>query len=162
MGTGDHNVLLEQLRTFSSDPDREDFSRPNLIALLDLLATGLGEQLATKQGELEDGTHVFAEHSVVAQLSGLASALRDLDKGLTDPVLKRVGGKKNAARPWRLIKEDDVLFEALEIFQSMRKLQDRKAAAIALALKLRASGYKRRGKWLSWSNLYGLYSKHRW
>jgi hypothetical protein len=161
MGATDQGPFLDALRAFTSDTNRLEFTRPNLIALLDLLTDHLGGQLAIEQGVLEDGTHVEVEHPVVAQLTGLALALRDLDKGLTDPVLKRVGGKKNAARPWRLMKDDDVLFDTLEIFQQVRNLPNRKAAAKAMALKLRTSGYKRRGNWLSWGNLYALYHKYR-
>jgi hypothetical protein len=162
MATHDHDGLLDKLRTFASDPARTEFTRPNLTALLDVLTDHLDGALATSEGELEDGTLVEAQHPVAAQLSGLTAALRDLDQGLTDPVLKRIGGKKNSARPWRLKQDDDALFEALEVFQRMQNLPDLKAAAKGLAVKLQSNGYRRRGNRMKGSSLYSLYYKHRW
>lgn len=89
MGTADYDALLDNLRQLTSAPGHADFTRPNLIALLEVLTTHLGEALTSKLGELEDGTHVEAQHAVADLLSGLCSALRDLDNGLTDPVLRR-------------------------------------------------------------------------
>ena len=161
MGASDYDALLNSLRQLTRAPGNAEFTRPNLIALLEVLTTHLGEALASKLGELEDGTHVLAQHAVADLLSGLSSELRDLDKGLTDPVLRRLAGKKNSARPWRLRQEDDVLFEALEIFQRIKRLPDRKAAARRLAVTLQSSNYRRRGKKLSGLNLYSLYNKHK-
>ncbi len=161
VGTPDHHVLLDKLRALTSDPDRTEFTRPNLIALLDVLTGHLDEALAIPLGELEDGTLVEAQHPVAAHLSGLTAALRDLDQGLTDPVLKRIGGKRNAVRPWRLTRADDALFEALEIFQRTEKLPHLKAAAKLLALKLQFIGYRRRGKGIYGSSLYALYHKYK-
>lgn len=161
MGASDYDALLDNLRQLTSAPGHADFTRSNLIALLELLTTHLGEALASKLGELEDGTHVEAQHAVADLLSGLFSALRDLDKGLTDPVLRPITGKKNSARPWRLRQKDDVLFEALEIFQRIKRLPDRKAAARRFAVTLQSSDYRRKGKKLRWSNLYSLYNKYK-
>lgn len=161
MGASDYDALLDDLRQLTSTPANAEFTRPNLIALLEVLTTHLGEALASKLGELEDGTRVEAQHPVADLLSGLSSALQDLDNGLTDPVLLRSPGKKNSARRWRLRQEDDVLFEALEIFQRIKRLPDRKAAAWRLAVTLQASGYRRRGKRLSGSSLYALYNKYK-
>ena len=162
MATHDHDGLLDKLRTFASDPDTTEFTRPNLIALLDVLTGHLDEALATREGELENGTLVEAQHPVAAQLSGLTAALRDLDQGLTDPVLKRIGGKRNTVRPWRLKQDDDALFEALEVFRRLQKIPDIKAAAERLAVKLQPTGYRRRGKGMNGSSLKSLYYKHRW
>lgn len=161
MGAEQYDALLDSLRDLTADPARADFTRPNLIALLDILTIHLGEALAAKVGELEDGTHVETQHAVADLLSGLSSALRDLDNGLTDPVLRRIAGKKNSARPWRLRQEDDVLFEALEILQRIKRLPDKKAAARRLAVTLQSSDYRRKGKKLRGSNLYALYNKYK-
>lgn len=161
MGASDYDALLDNLRQLTSAPGNADFTRPSLIALLEVLTNHLGVALASKLGELEDGTHVQAHHAVVELLSGLSSALQDLDKGLTDPVLEPIRGRQNSARRWRLRQEDDVLFEALEIFQQIKRLPDRKAAARRLAVTLQASDYRRRGKKLGWSNLYSLYNKYK-
>jgi hypothetical protein len=157
MATHDHDVLLDKLRALTSDPDGTEFTRPNLIALLDVLTGHLDEAMATRLGELEDGTLVLARHPVVEQLSGLTAALRDLDQGLTDPVLKRIGGKKNAARPWQLKRKDDILLDAMEIFQRTHKFPSRKAAAMRLAVKLKSKRYRRKGKELDGGSLYALY-----
>lgn len=161
MGAEQYDALLDSLRELTADPANADFTRPNLIALLDILTNHLGEALASKLGELEDGTHVETQHAVADLLSGLSSALRDLDNGLTDPMLRRIAGKKNSARPWRLRQQDDVLFEALEIFQRIKRLPDRKAAARRLAVTLQSSNYRRKGKQMSGSNLYSLYNKYK-
>lgn len=161
MATHDHDVLLDKLRALTSDPDGTEFTRPNLIALLDVLTGHLDEPMATRLRELEDGTLLLARHPVVELLSGLTAALRDLDRGLTDPVLKRIGGKKNAARPWQLKRKDDILFEALEIFQKIQKFPTLKAAADRAAVKLQCTKYKRKGKGMTGNSLYALYYKHR-
>ncbi len=161
MVASSYDALLDSLRELTADPENAEFTRPNLIALLDVLNSNLCEALATKVGELEGGTHVQVEHAVTALLSGLISALRELDAGLTDPVLKRVNGRKNSARRWRLRQEDDVLFEALEIFQRIKGLSNRKAAAWRLAVTLKSSGYSRMGKQLSGASLYALYNKYK-
>lgn len=161
MGASDYNTLLDDLQKLTSAPGNADFTRPNLIALLETLTTHLGEALASKLGELEDGTHVEAQHAVADLLSGLSSALRDLDNGLTDPVLQRSPGKKNSARRWRLRQDDEVLFEALEIFQRIKRLPNRKAAARRLAVTLQSSDYRRSGKKLTGVSLYALYNKHK-
>lgn len=161
MDASDYDALLNDVRELTGVPDNAEFTRSNLIALLDVLTNHLGEALASKCGELEDGTHVEAQHPAADLLSGLSSALRDLDNGLTDPVLRRIAGKKNSARRWRLREEDDVLFEALEIFERIKRLPDRKAAARRLAVTLQSSNYRRRGKKLSGSNLYSLYNKYK-
>lgn len=162
MGASDYDAFLDSLRELTADPANAGFTRPNLIALLEVLTSHLDEALASKLGELEDGTHVETQHAVADLLSGLSSALRDLDNGLTDPVLQRIAGKKNAARPWRLRQEDDLLFEALEIFQRIKRLPDRKAAARRLAVTLQSSDYRRKEKKLRGSNLYALYNKYKY
>lgn len=161
MGTGQYDALLDSLRELTADPANADFTRPNLIALIEVLTTHLGEALASNLGELEGGTHVEAQHVVADLLSGLTLALRDLDNGLTDPVLLRSPGKKNSARRWRLRQEDDVLFEALEIFQRIKGLPNRKAAARRFAVMLQSFGYRRSGKMLNGASLYALYNKHK-
>lgn len=161
MGAREYDALLDSLRELTGTPGNADFTRPNLIALLEVLTSHLGEALASKLSELEDGTHVEAQHAVADLLSALSSALRDLDNGLTDPVLLRSAGKKNSARRWRLRRDDEVLFEALEIFQRIKRLPDRKAAAWRLAVTLQSSDYRRKGKKLSGSSLYSLYNKYK-
>ncbi len=160
MAQSDYDALLDSLRELTSDPDGAEFTRSNLIALLDLLTTHLGEALATKVGELGDGTSVQAEHPVVAQLSGLASALRDLDKGLTDPVVKRIAGNRNASRPWSVRRDDETLIEGLEVYRRVHKIKDIKAAARKAAMELRRNRYTRRGKSLRWQDLYNLIYRH--
>ena len=161
MDAEQYDALLDSLRELTADPARADFTRPNLIALLDILTIHLGEALAAKVGELEDGTHVETQHAVADLLFGLSSALRDLDNGLTDPVLLRSAGKKNSARRWRLRQDDEVLFEALEIFQRIKRLPNRKAAARRLAVTLQSSDHRRNGKTLKGASLYALYNKYR-
>lgn len=97
-----------------------------------------------------------------AQLSGLVEALRDLDIGLTDPVFRSALGNQNARRNWRVRQEDNALIEGLEVFQRVRKIKHRKAAAMKAASELRRSKYTRRGKELLWLNLYNLYSRHKY
>ena len=161
MADPDYDALLDNLRALTSDPDNAEFTRPNLIAVLEIVTAHLDDALALNVGKLEGGMHVEAEHPVATLLSGLVSALRDLNNGLTDPVLTPTSGKKNSARRWRLRQEDAALFEALEIFQRIKGLPNRKAAARRLAVKLQPSGYRRRGKTLKGSNLYALYNKYK-
>jgi len=98
MADAEYEALLGDLRALTDAPNGAEFTRSNLITLLGVLVTHLGDALATEVGELEDGTPIGAEHPVSAQLSGLVEALRDLDIGLTDPVLCHASSKKMASR----------------------------------------------------------------
>lgn len=162
MADTEYDALLGDLRALTDAPNGEEFTRSNVIALLGVLVTHLGEALATEMGELEDGTPVEAEHSVSAQLSGLVQALRDLDIGLTDPVFEPTLGNQNARRNWRMRQEDNALIEGLEVFQRIKKIKNRKAAAMKAASELRRSKYTRRGKKLSGLDLYNLYYRHKY
>lgn len=157
----EYHALLESLRDLASHPNGEDFNRANLIALIEVLASHLGEALATKVGELEGGTLVQAEHPVVSQLSGLASALRDLDAGLTDPVLKRTLSKKTAARPWHVRQQDQTLIEAVEVFGRLKRIKSVKGAANKVATELNRQQYTRRGKRLRGSDIYNIINKYK-
>ena len=143
MADAEYDALLDGLRALTDAPNGAEFTRSNVIALLGVLVTLLGEALATKVGELEDGASVEAEHPVSAQLSGLVEALRDLDIGLTDPVFGSALGNQNARRNWRVRQEDNALIEGLEVFQRVRKIKHRKAAAMKAASELRRSKYTR-------------------
>ena len=55
MADPDWDALLDTLRALPNKPDGAQFTRPNLIALLGVLVTHLGEALATKVGELGSG-----------------------------------------------------------------------------------------------------------
>jgi hypothetical protein len=152
---------LDELNALATRPDGADFTRPNLIALLNILTSHLGTALETKAKELDEGVYFAEEHPVAAQLSGLASSLRDLDCGLTDPVLKAAKSDTNASLGWRQRQEDEDLFEAVEIFQRIEKIPNLKAAARRVAVKLQFAKYERRGKSLKASTLYALYNKYR-
>jgi hypothetical protein len=160
MADTEYDALLGDLRALTDAPNGAEFTRTNLIALLYVLDIHLGKALATIEGKLEDGTSVEAEHPVSAQLSGLVEALRDLDSGVTDPVFKRAFGHQNARRNWRLRQEDNALIEGLEVFQRVKKIKHRKAAAMKAASELRRSKYMRNGKELRWLELYNLYYRH--
>ncbi|MEO0030695.1 MAG: hypothetical protein RIS94_453 [Pseudomonadota bacterium] len=162
MGFPDYDDLLDRLRGLTSNPNNAEFTRSNLIALLDVLTTHLDEALASKVGELEDGTHVVGQHPVAHLLSGLVLALQDLDKGLRVPVFEAAVGMQNARRRWHVRQEDKALIEGLEVFQRVKKIKTRKAAAMQAASALKKGKYTRKGKALSWQDLYGLYSRHKY
>ena len=157
-----YDALLAELRALTDVPNGAEFTRSNLIALLGVVVTHLGQALATMEGQLDNGTPVEAEHPVSAQLSGLIEALRDLDNGLTDPVFEPTLGNQNARRNWRMRQEDNALIEGLEVFQRIKKIKNRKAAAMKAASELRRSKYTRRGKKLSGLDLYNLYYRHKY
>lgn len=160
MGTADYDVLLDNLRQLISAPGNAEFTRPNLIALLEVLVTHLGDALVTTAGELEDRTLVQVEHPVATQLSGLASALRDLDAGLTDPVLKSTTSKKTARRPWSLREEDQILLEAVEVFRRFKRIPSLTEAARKVTTALNRHNYTRRGKRLKGKDLYNLINRY--
>lgn len=160
MGAPDYDALLDNLRELTGDPDNAEFTRPNLIALLEVLTAHLGEALVTTVGELEGGTLVQAEHPVATQLSGLASALRDLDSGLTDPVLKSATSKKTARRPWSLRQEDEILLEAVEVFRRFERIKSLTEAARKVTTALNRHNYTRRGKKLKGRDLYNLINRY--
>lgn len=162
-GTEDrYSALLSALREATARPGGEDFTRANLIGLLDILSLHLGDDLASKVGELEDGTEVAAEHAVAAHLAGLVSALRDLDNGLRDPVLKPKTTKKTAGRRWRQRQEDKHLIEALEIFTATKKIRRLKPAARQAASLLNKAGHTRCGQRWTGESLYNLYYRYKY
>lgn len=154
------DTMLDALREAADGEERADFNRANVIGILKVLAEHLDPLLEEPSVQNENGEAVI-RHTAVEQLLALASALDDLDTGLTDPVLRRIAGKKNSARRWRLRQEDEVLFEALEILQRIKRLPDKKAAARRLAVTLQSSDYRRSGKTLKGASLYALYNKYR-
>jgi hypothetical protein len=156
MADADYDALLVSLRELTSAPSGGDFTRTNLIALLDVLTSHLGKALATQESELEDGTHVELEHPVVSQLAELASALEDLDRGLTDPALRAYKHGANATLPWNVRDQDKALVEALKVYRSYHNLDTEKDAAGKMAKVLNATGYRRRGKQLTGKSLLRL------
>ena len=161
MADTEYDALLGDLRALTAAPNGAEFTRSNLVALLYVLDIHLSAPLATKEGELEDGTLVEAEHPVSTLLSGLVKALGDLDIGLTDPVFEPAAGNQNARRHWRVRQEDNALIEGLEVFQQAKKIKHLKKAAMKAASELKRSKYTRRGKELSWLDLYNLHYRHK-
>lgn len=164
-GTEDrYSALLSALREATARPGGEDFTRANLIELLDILSLHLGDDLASKVGELDDGTEVAAEHAVAAHLAGLVSALRDLGNGLRDPVLEPKTTKQTARRRWRQRQEDKHLIDALDILWSIEGKRPRKLRHTArkVAEKLSKAGYTRKGSKLTGRMLYSLYFKYKY
>ena len=159
-----YSALLSALREATARPGGEDFTRANLIGLLDILCLHLGDDLASKVGELEDGTELGEEHAVAAHLAGLASALRDLDNGLADPVLEPKTTNQTALRRWLLREGDRYLIEALDILWSIEGKRPRKLRHTArqVADKLSKAGYTRKGGKLTGSMLYNLYYKYKY
>jgi hypothetical protein len=157
----DWDALLDTLRALPNKPDGAQFTRPNLIALLDVLTTHLGAAIETEVGELEDGIQIITEHPVVDQLSGLVQALRDLDIGLIDPVFKPTLSNKNALRHWRERQEDKDLIEGIKILQRVNKFKSFKATAMAAQSMLGRINHTRRGKRLSWKDLINLHHRQK-
>lgn len=50
MADAEHDALLDGLRALTDAPNGAEFTRSNVIALLGVLVTHLGEALATKVG----------------------------------------------------------------------------------------------------------------
>lgn len=159
-----YSAMLSALREATARPGGEGFTRANLIGLLDILSLHLGDDLASKVGELEDGTELGEEHTVAAHLAGLASALRDLDNGLADPVLKPKTTKQTALRRWRLREDDRYFIEAVDILWSIEGKRPRKLRQTArkVADKLSKAGYTRKGSKLTGLMLYNLYFKYKY
>lgn len=146
MADAEYEALLGDLRALTDAPNGAEFTRSNLITLLGVLVTYLGDALATEVGELEDGTPIGAEHPVSAQLSGLVEALRDLDIGLTDPVLCHASSKKMASRKWRERQEDVDIILGLKALRQARGIKKwTEVAALAKKL-LNEKGHKYRNQ----------------
>ena len=153
--------LLTALCVVVEGPDGSRFDRPNIIRLLSVLAAQLGEHLQTPLGTLDDGTEVVGEHPAVTQLWSLVQALKDLDRGLTDEVLRPCRDGATASLPWRLRNADRALIDLLRVFEKAGGFSTRKDAAEALARKLRKRGYRRKGQAVSARQLINLNHRRR-
>ncbi len=161
MADPDWDALLDTLRALPNKPDGAQFTRPNLIALLDVLTTHLGAAIEIEGEELADGIQIITEHPVLDQLSGLVKALRDLDIGLTDPVFEPTLSDKNALRRWRERQEDKDLIEGMKILQRVNNIKSFQSTAMVAASMLGRANYTRRGKRLNWKDLINLYHRHK-
>lgn len=153
--------LLAALRDIVDEPGGGEFTRKNMIRLLRTLEEQLREVLYVPLGELDDGTEIIGEHQVITHFSWLVRALEDLDNGLTDEILKPNRPRASARLPWRIRSDDETLVEALMIFQNAKGFHSRKAAAEALAKKLKKGGYRRKGEPLSAKQLINLSHRKR-
>lgn len=141
--------LLKDLKSLTSTPEGAEFNRKNIIALLGVLNQHLGGALETPVVTLEDGTEVVEEHPTGALLRVLEEALKDLDIGLTDPVLKPVSHGANATLPWNVREHDRQLREFLRVVQQVKGISQLKKAARQLATILKEIGSTRKGRILT-------------
>lgn len=160
-GEGAFDAFLAALCEVVDAPDGSAFDRPKIIRLLNVLIAQLGEYLRTPLGMLDDGTEVVGEHPAVTQLWSLVQALKDLDRGLTDEVLRPCRDGATASLPWRLRNADRALIDLLRVFEKAGGFSTRKDAAEALARKLRKRGYRRKGQAVSARQLINLNHRRR-
>ncbi len=147
-------AMLCALQEVAEGEERADFNRANVIGILKVLAEHLDPLLEEPLVQDEHGEAVI-RHTVVEQLLALASALDDLDTGLTDPIFDPYEHGANATLSWDVRESDAAIIEALRIYQNRYKLMQI-AAAAKLAKDLAANGFQRRGKTLSGENLQRL------
>ncbi|MFM2302281.1 MAG: hypothetical protein RLZZ84_2017 [Pseudomonadota bacterium] len=148
------DAMLDAIRAVTRDVEHPTLGREGIIDILEVVAEHLDPLL--QETVLQDQDfEVAVEHAAVAQIRGLASALRDLDTGLTDPIFKPYEHGANATLPWCTRASDAALVEMLRVYQKKFKLTQ-KAAAKKLAVDLTANGYLRKGNALTGRSLQRL------
>ncbi len=145
------DAMLDAIRAVTRDEEQPTLDRKGIIGILEVVAEHLDPLLQDTVLQDQD-IEVAVEHAAVAQIRGLASALRDLDTGLTDPIFKPYEHGANATLPWHTRASDAALVEMLRVYQKKFKL-NQKAAAKKLAGDLTANGYLRKGKALTGGTL---------
>lgn len=152
-----YEALLDELRALASGPGGGEFTRQNIIALINVLARHLDHALATPIGSVEDGTEVAVQHPVGEQLEALSDALGDLDVGLTDPILRPNSYGANNTRGWALRNKDERLAEALNIYMAAKPGMKLRTAARDVARLLKE---ERRGRPLTGRRLEKIYYRY--
>ena len=147
-------AMLDAIKAVTRDEAQPALDRKSIVDILEVIAEHLDPLLHEPVAQ-DDASEVALEHTAVAQLRGLASALQDLDTGLTDPVFNPYQHGANATLPWRVRATDDALVQALSVYQKKFNLTQKEAAA-RMAAKLTAGGFLRKGEKLSRSSLQRL------
>lgn len=162
MFEGDESdALLGSLRELTDRPGGKEFNRGNILALLDALASHLERPLAKADGTLDDGTLVLLEHPAVTLLRNLSSAIEDLDKGLTDEVLKPISYGANNTRRWRLRAQDEAVIDLIAVTSLIHAGRNKNTIIRELARNMRKGGYLRQGKQVGASQMRGIWNRHK-
>ena len=146
--------MLDAIREVTGSEKQAESTRKNIISLLEVVADHLGPLLEVALAQ-DEACEVAAEHDATALLRALASALRDLDTGLTDPIFEPYKHGANASLPWHVRASDAALVEAIRIYRRKYKITQN-AAATRLAADLNAQGFQRRGVKLTGESLRRL------
>ena len=155
-----YEALVGALGEIVEPGSRADFSRENIIALLKVLTEYLSKDLKIPLERWDDGTQLYEEHPILTQLRHLASALGDLDKGLTDPLLKPYSHGSNAARPWRIRDADRELSALLQVMRIVEGRKYLRSTAMELARQLKRGGRVRKGKALNWQQILTIHHNY--
>lgn len=148
------DAMLDAIRTVTRGEEQPELDRKGIIGILEVVAEHL-DPLLQEPVVQDDTFEVVVEHAAVAQIRGLASALRDLDTGLTDPIFEPYQHGANATLPWRVRASDAALVQMMRVYQKKFKLTQIEAAK-KLAAKLTANGYLRKGRRLTGRSLQRL------
>ena len=161
MGSTDYQALLDDLRTKFREEKRQEFTRENILYLLDSLFEHLSPALAIPEAALDDGTKVVLEHPAASLLRHLSCAFKDLDTGLTDDVFKAFSDGSNNTRCWKLGLQDRALIELIEIMHHVHGHKTWTKTFQVVARDLKRGGYTRKGDALTWGQIKEIYYNHR-
>jgi len=139
--------LRASLDALASGKKAIELTRPNVFALLQVLADGLRPATEVAIGVMPDDVRlVVTDHPAIALLDNLVGALNDLDNGKTHETLKPSPYGAKASLTAEEIRERDALLQTVDIVQYRYKLKSRAAAEKKLALELKKRGKKYGGK----------------
>jgi hypothetical protein len=154
------DALLGSLCAVTDRRGGAEFSRENILALLDLLVRHMEKPMAITDHSLDDGTLVLVEHPTVTLMRRLFRAIGDLDIGLTDDVFKPKPTGKYNTRPWRLRAQDQAVIDLIDVTYRLNGGTNRSKTINKLAREMRRRGYTRRGKSVSPSQMQKLWNKY--
>ena len=153
--------LLDELRRAAEKPGGSEFTRPNVLQTLRIIARHLEDALLVDVSEIEPGVWMSYTHVAPEHLHLLAEAISDLDRGIVCDMLRLGSIKKlGAARAADLRDRDRVLCETLLIYKAHHGITHLNKAARRLAKELGKNGYRRKGALLTGLSLLRIFNSY--
>lgn len=130
--------LRDGLDALTEGSGANELTRPNAVALLNVIVESVGPALRRVEGELDDAL-ILTDHPTVVLLMTLIDALRDLDNGKTVTALRAADGA-NASFTGAAASQRDGLLELVDVLWHARPLVRRRTIECEVAARLRKNG----------------------
>ena len=129
----------------SAAEDRSAFIRPNILKALESIAKDLEATMTIEIGSNPDGSKIMSLHPHAVLLNKLIDSIKDLDLGVTHPVLQSTGNGGNT-KSTEERKAEATLGELVEMVQHEFFPKNRRKAEFEVAKRLRERSVTIKGK----------------